>query len=134
MCSDESFNGGNRLEKKDFSVVIKMTIRRRQHDQHSRRVKGRQTSSTLNPDIFHLIQIYCYEVNSIQYESNYVYYIQTKCYKPLAMLITSSFIQIEFSSWLFLSFHFSDAYYRIFLLKALIIPCLKMNNNCCPTA
>jgi len=76
---------------------------------------GGKSCPTLNPDIFHLFQMYCYEVNSIQHESNYVYYIQTKCCKPLAILITSSFIHSEDSSWLFLSFQILYAYYRIFL-------------------
>lgn len=37
----------------------------------------KKENHTYNPDIFHLILIYCYEVNSIQHESNYIYYIQT---------------------------------------------------------
>lgn len=70
------------------------------HTQYERR-HGRRKYHTFNPDTFHFILIYCYEVNSIQHESNYIYYIQTKCCKPLAMLITSSFIPSEDSSCFF---------------------------------
>lgn len=76
--------------------------------------EGEKNYPSFNPDIFHLILIYCYEVNSVQHESNYISYIQTKCCKPLATLITSSFIPTEDSSWLFLSFHILYAYYLIF--------------------
>ncbi len=82
---------------------------------HCEQRHGREKYHTSNPDTFHLILIYCYEVNSIQHESNYIYYIQTKCCKPLAILITSSFIPSEDSSWLFLSFYILYAYYLIFL-------------------
>lgn len=61
--------------------------------------------------------MYCYEVNSVQHESNYISYIQTKCCKPLATLITSSFIPTEDSIWLFLSFHILYAYYLIFFWR-----------------
>lgn len=67
---------------------------------------GRKKYHTFNPDIFHLILMYCYEVNPIQHESNYIYYIQTKCCKPLAMLITSSFIPSEDSLGCFFPFIF----------------------------
>lgn len=67
-----------------------------------------------NPDIFHVTLLDCYEVNSIQHKSNYIYYFQTNWCKPLAMLITSSFIASEDLSWLFLSFHIFYAYYLIF--------------------
>lgn len=80
---------------------------------------------TFNPDIFRLILIYCYEVNSIQHESNYIYYIQTKCCKPLATLITSYFILSEDSSWLFLSFHILYAYYLIFFWRPWLFPLWK---------
>lgn len=80
---------------------------------------------TFNPDIFHLILIHCCEVNSIQHESNYIYYIQTKCCKPLAMLITSSFIPSEDSSRLFRSFHILYAYYLIFFWRPWLFPVWK---------
>lgn len=69
--------------------------------------------------------MYCYEVNPIQHESNYIYYIQTKCCKPLAMLITSSFIPSEDSSWLFLSFYILYAYYLIFLWRSWLFAAWK---------
>lgn len=50
------------------------------------------------------------------------------------MLITSAFIPSEDSSWLFLFLSYFICLLSNFLLKALIIPSLKMNNNCCPTA
>lgn len=89
---------------------------------------------TLDSDTFHLILIYCYKVNSIQPESNYIYYSQTKCCKPLAVLITAPFLQSEDSCWLFFFLSYFILLLSNFLLKALIIPALKMNNNCCPTA
>lgn len=82
-------------------------------------------SSTFNPDIFHILLIGCYETNSIQHESNYIYYIQTNWCKPLAMLITSSFIVSEDSSWLFLSFHILCAYYLIFFWRPWLFPVWK---------
>lgn len=85
----------------------------------------RKRYHTFNPDIFHLILIYCHEMNSIQHESNYIYYIQTKCCKPLAMLITSSFIPSEDSSWLFLSFHILYSYYLIFFWRPWLFPVWK---------
>lgn len=63
--------------------------------------------------------MYCYKMSSIQHQSNYIYYIQTKCCKPLAMLITSSFIPSEDSRRLFLSFHILYAYYLIFPFEGL---------------
>lgn len=92
---------------------------------HYKQRHGGKKYHTYNPDIFHLILIYCYEVNSIQHESNYIYYIQTKCCKPLAMLITSSFIPSEDSSWLFLSFHILYAYYLIFFWRPWLFPVWK---------
>lgn len=80
---------------------------------------------TFHPDIFHLILIYCCGVNSIQHESNYIYYIQTKWCKPFATLITSSFIPSEDSSWLFLSFHILYAYYLIFFWRPWLFPAWK---------
>lgn len=91
---------------------------------HYRQI-NRRNYHTFNPDIFHLILMYCYEVNSIQHESNYIYYIQTKCCKPLAMLITSSFIPSEDSSWLFLSFHIWYAYYLIFFWRPWLLSVWK---------
>lgn len=85
----------------------------------------KKENHTYNPDIFHLILIYCYEVNSIQHKSNYIFYIQTKCCKPLATLITSSFILSEDSSWLFLSFHIFYAYYLIFFWRPWLFPLWK---------
>lgn len=49
---------------------------------HHEQRDGRGKNHTINPDIFHLILMYCHEVNSIQHESNYIYYVQTKCCKP----------------------------------------------------
>lgn len=83
---------------------------------------GKWKCHTFNPDIFHLILIYCYKVNSFQQQSNYIYYIQTECCKPLAKLITSSFIQSKDSCWLFLSFHILYAYYLIFFWRPWLFP------------
>lgn len=109
---------------KDFSrVFMAARIDCSMINIHNRQRK--RNPSHFNADILHLIQIYCYEESSFQQESNYVYYIQTKCCKPLAILITSSFIQNENSFRLFLSFHILCAYYQIFFWSPWLFPVWK---------